>query len=202
MAKQMGSETIEYIETRLEGKFQLEINREKTRAQVPECVSVEEGGPTGAGEVARNDEQSSVFQADTEPDWRVESTLEGVGELFLQRVPAQRLLRDRWLCSGPTDSAFAASQPEAVPASRRGVLVRALETVGAVPSFGACASLRRELSGERDAGNLHLRFDEGRVGRGVPVTLSPTLPARHFRSCYGAVTARARISPGERSLAD
>jgi len=31
MAKQMGSETIEYIETRLEGKFQLEINREKTR---------------------------------------------------------------------------------------------------------------------------------------------------------------------------
>ena len=31
LAKQMGSETIEYIETRLEGKFQLEINREKTR---------------------------------------------------------------------------------------------------------------------------------------------------------------------------
>jgi RNA-directed DNA polymerase len=31
MAKQMGSETIEYMESRLEGKFQLEINREKTR---------------------------------------------------------------------------------------------------------------------------------------------------------------------------
>ena len=31
MAKQMGSETIEYIETRLEGKFQLEINRDKTQ---------------------------------------------------------------------------------------------------------------------------------------------------------------------------
>ena len=31
MAKQMGVETIEYIESRLEGKFQLEINREKTR---------------------------------------------------------------------------------------------------------------------------------------------------------------------------
>ena len=31
LAKQMGSETIEYIESRLEGKFQLEINREKTR---------------------------------------------------------------------------------------------------------------------------------------------------------------------------
>jgi RNA-directed DNA polymerase len=31
LAKQMGPETIEYIESRLEGKFQLEINREKTR---------------------------------------------------------------------------------------------------------------------------------------------------------------------------
>ena len=31
LAKQMGSESIEFIESRLEGKFQLEINREKTR---------------------------------------------------------------------------------------------------------------------------------------------------------------------------
>ena len=31
LAKQMGKETIEFIESRLEGKFQLEINREKTR---------------------------------------------------------------------------------------------------------------------------------------------------------------------------
>jgi RNA-directed DNA polymerase len=31
LAKQMGAETIEFIESRLEGKFQLEVNREKTR---------------------------------------------------------------------------------------------------------------------------------------------------------------------------
>ena len=31
LAKQMGSKTIEFIESRLEHKFQLEINREKTR---------------------------------------------------------------------------------------------------------------------------------------------------------------------------
>ncbi len=31
MAKRMGAETIEFIESRLEGKFQLEINRDKTR---------------------------------------------------------------------------------------------------------------------------------------------------------------------------
>ena len=31
LATQMGTQTIEFIESRLEGKFQLEINREKTR---------------------------------------------------------------------------------------------------------------------------------------------------------------------------
>jgi hypothetical protein len=36
--------------------------------------------------------------------------------------------------------------------------------VGADPPIGHCARLRRELSGEPDVGNLHLRFDEGRVG--------------------------------------
>ena len=57
-------------------------------------------------------------------------------------------------------------------------MVAALGAVGADPSLGACACLRREFSGEPDAGNLHVRFDEGRVGRGVTVALSPTLPAR------------------------
>ena len=49
--------------------------------------------------------------------------------------------------------------------------------VGADPPIGHCARLRRELSGEPDVGNLHLRFDEGRVGRATGVALSPTLPA-------------------------
>ena len=47
---------------------------------------------------------------------------------------------------------------------------------GADPFIGYCARLRRELSGEPDAGNLHLRFDEGRVGRATRVAFSPTLP--------------------------
>src|SRR3984957_2548680 len=64
-----------------------------------------------------------------------------------------------------------------VPASARGALVAALGAVGAPPSFGTYACLRREFSGEPDAGNLHLRFDEGRVGRAFRVALSPTLPA-------------------------
>jgi RNA-directed DNA polymerase len=35
LAKRMGSETIEFMESRLERKFQLEINREKTRVVDP-----------------------------------------------------------------------------------------------------------------------------------------------------------------------
>src|SRR5229473_8707667 len=46
-------------------------------------------------------------------------------------------------------------------------MAAALGEVGAGPSVGYCACLRLELSGEPDAGNLHLRFDEGRVGRAI-----------------------------------
>jgi hypothetical protein len=135
------------------------------------CVSVEEGGPAGAGEAARNDGQSSALQADTGPDWRAESASERMGKLLFHWVPLQRLLRDRAPCSGTSDPTFATAQPAAVPASRRGVMVAAPGEAGADPSVGTCACLRRELSGEPDAGNLHLRFDEGRVGRAVRVAL-------------------------------
>lgn len=55
-------------------------------------------------------------------------------------------------------------------------MVTALGEVGASPSIGYCACLRRELSGEPDVGNLHLRFDEGRVGRYLA---SPSLLLYH-----------------------
>ena len=51
-------------------------------------------------------------------------------------------------------------------------MAAALGEVGADPSIGDCACLRRELSGEPDVVNLHLRFDEGRVG---PQLASPAL---------------------------
>ncbi|MGI8784314.1 MAG: hypothetical protein ACR2L2_11775, partial [Acidobacteriota bacterium] len=39
-------------------------------------------------------------------------------------------------------------------------------------------SPRRELVGEPDAGNLHLRFEEGKVSRATAsLALLPTLPA-------------------------
>jgi hypothetical protein len=57
-------------------------------------------------------------------------------------------------------------------------MATALGSAGIDPSFGRCACLRRQLSGEPDAGNLHLRYDEGRAGRANRVAFSPTLPAR------------------------
>ena len=55
-------------------------------------------------------------------------------------------------------------------------MATAFGEAGADPFVGYCACLRRELSGEPDVENLHLRFDEGRVGRACGVALSPTLP--------------------------
>ena len=55
-------------------------------------------------------------------------------------------------------------------------MAAALGAVGADPSIGDYACLRRELSGEPDVVNLHLRFEEGRAGRAIRVAFSPTLP--------------------------
>src|ERR1019366_1927969 len=65
------------------------------------------------------------------------------------------------------------AQSEALSTAERRSVVHASEAVGAGVSglpvrVGDSACLRREPSGEPDVGNLHLRFDEGRVGRGLP----------------------------------
>src|SRR5438094_5765133 len=65
---------------------------ERTRSEVPEYVSVGEGSPKGAGEVARNDEQSSVLQTNPGPDWRAEPAPARLGELLFHWVPHERLL--------------------------------------------------------------------------------------------------------------
>jgi hypothetical protein len=49
-----------------------------------------EGGSTGAGKAARDDEQSPVLQADSDSHWRAESAPEGMGELPLLWVPSRR----------------------------------------------------------------------------------------------------------------
>ena len=69
-------------------------------------------------------------------------------------------------------------------------MVAASGEVGADPYVGYCARLRRELSGEPDVGNLHLRFDEGRGTFLVPSysTGSQTNGARlanQRRGCLG-----------------
>ena len=73
-------------------------------------------------------------------------------------------------------------------------MATALGEVGADPTVGYCACLRRELSGEPDVGNLHLRFDEGRVGR-IHIALSPTLPP-------ATVAHKSRFNQDENRISD
>jgi RNA-directed DNA polymerase len=85
LAKQMGSETIEFIESRLEGKFQLEINREKTRV-----VDLREEGA------------SLDFLGYT---FRWDRTLQGGDRRFLNVFPSKKAVqRERAKLHEMTDS--------------------------------------------------------------------------------------------------
>ena len=85
MAKRMGSETIEFIESRLEGKFQLEINREKTRV-----VDLREEGA------------SLNFLGYT---FRYDRDLKGRGRKYLNMFPSKKAVqREREKLHEMTDS--------------------------------------------------------------------------------------------------
>jgi len=78
-------------------------------------------------------------------------------------------------------------------------MASAFGATGADPSIGECACLRRELSGEPDVVNLHLRFDEGRAGRATGVAFSPTLPpspGKRTRREDHALSHRPQMSSG------
>jgi len=85
MAKQMGSGTIEYMESRLEGKFQLEINREKTRV-----VDLREEG-------ASLDFLGYTFRYDRD--------LKGRDQKYLNMIPSKKAVqREREKLHEMTDS--------------------------------------------------------------------------------------------------
>src|ERR1035437_2679830 len=91
-----------------------------------------------------------------------------MGELFFCWVSDWRVLGGRLVLTRTPETTLTKAQPTALPAAEGAVLVRAPGAVGTGQfgppvQSGTCACLRRELSGEPDAGNLHLRFDEGRV---------------------------------------
>ena len=133
LAKQMGSETVEFIESRLEGKFQLEINREKTRVV---DLREEAASLTFLGYTYRYDRDLkgrarkylNVFPSRKAVQREKEKLHEMtdchqcfkpipvlIGELtrhlkgwtnYFHRVPHKRVLRDRTPCSGPVSSSI------------------------------------------------------------------------------------------------
>ncbi|HME10023.1 MAG TPA: group II intron maturase-specific domain-containing protein, partial [Bryobacteraceae bacterium] len=175
----LGSETIEFIESRLEGKFQLEINREKTRVVNlrEEGASLDFLGYTFREREKLHEKTDSrqCFKPIRVLIGELNRHLKGWANYFSIANPMGVYGEiDRYVQERPVQHLQRRSQRPYRPpqgATWSGHLVG----LGAQPSNGTCASLRREFSGEPDAGNPHLRFDEGRVGRATGVARSPTL---------------------------
>ena len=115
LAKQMGSETIEFIESRLEGKFQWEINREKTRVvdlrkegaslnflgytfrydrdlkgRARKYLNVfpsKKAVPREREKLHEMTNSHQCFKTDSNLDGRAEPAPERLGELLFHRVP-------------------------------------------------------------------------------------------------------------------
>ena len=100
-----------------------------------------------------------------------------VGELLFHWILHGGALGDRLVRARSPDPAFATAQPTAVSSAEGDVVVPAPATLGAGPYVGDCASLRREFSGEQDAGNPHLRGDSASETQSMAGAHFPTLPA-------------------------
>ena len=115
LAKQIGSETIEFIESRLEGKFQWEINREKTRVvdlrkegaslnflgytfrydrdlkgRARKYLNVfpsKKAVPREREKLHEMTNSHQCFKTDSNLDGRAEPAPERLGELLFHRVP-------------------------------------------------------------------------------------------------------------------
>src|SRR5947207_1046058 len=104
-----------------------------------------------------------------------------MGELLFDWIPDYGLPADRLVRTKPSGAASQTAQPAAFSTAPGHLPVAASpkswsSAVGLEETRAtACACLRRELSGEPDAGNLHVRFDEGRMSH-ARVAHPPTLP--------------------------
>src|SRR5688572_14114574 len=158
----MGSETIEFIESRLEGKFQLEINREKTRV-----VDLREEGASlnflgytfryDRDRKGRDRKYLNVFPSRKAVQREREKLHEMtksrqcfkpipvlIGELnrhlkgwmnyFSFGYPSSAYCEIERYVRGPSDPTFAATQPAAIPSSARRTMVAASGEVGANPN--------------------------------------------------------------------
>src|SRR5205085_398316 len=103
-----------------------------------------------------------------------------MGELLFTWIPCQGLPADQLVRALSAAPASSAAQSAALSAPRRRVVLSVLSACWSRHTRSACcACLRRELSGEPDAGNPPVRFDEGRGTCGSP----PTLLFRGPRFC-------------------
>src|SRR5882724_6144101 len=109
-----------------------------------------------------------MLQADPDSDRRTQPATGRLGQLLFDRVSDHSLPADRLVRTKPFDATSQTAQPATLSPATGHLLESAPPESwsgcagGEMNRATACACLRRELSGEPDAGNPHVRFDEGR----------------------------------------
>ena len=127
---------------------------------------VEQGVERERDKLHEHDQQSSVLQADTDPDRRAESASERLGELLSLRVPQRGVCPDQPVRTSPSQATPEETQP-ATAIDPRGSQ-RATSTINSWAGDlcgqrwrNCLRSPRRQSRRKPDAGNPHVRFDEG-----------------------------------------
>src|SRR5439155_7257342 len=161
-------------------------------ASLPECDSLHQGPGSGAGEAAGVDYRAAEWRPDPPTDWGLEPSPEKLGDLFPLWLSEASFRSDQRLRAVAPLETPAASQPAALPAPERHDGLCPDEASGLDrPVIGAdgaaCACLRRASLREPDAGNPHVRFDEGRGNRASASV--PLLLYRHPRLSVAARVA-------------
>ena len=189
MARYQSKALVGFIETKLEGWLGLTINREKTRVVNLKTAgaSLDFLGYTfrydrdlkgrdwkylnvapSQKALAREREQlrqmtsaRMCFKPLPVLVGELNRHLRGWANYFSLGYPRMAYRRDQCLHAAATGRPSAAAQPASLPAAGRDDVVCLPGADGSGVSVMPCECLRQELSGEPDAGNPHVRFDEG-----------------------------------------
>jgi len=156
MARFISPRIRNFVESLLEGRFGLRINREKTRvvklhrddtgesldflhvqvrtgsarsaAPLPEHATVEESSGTRTGQAAGDDRTGDVLQTDHDDDRRDQPSPERLEQLLRPRLPSYRVPPDQRVRARTIDKAPATPEPATLSSTERGHVVRPART--------------------------------------------------------------------------
>ncbi len=195
LARYQSRRLIDWVETLLEGRFKLTINRDKTRvvrlfepramsdfgftsarprpsrwqSSVLERVSVEQSLGPAARQAPRPDLAASLLRSDHANDRRNQPTAARLESVLFARLSSGGVLKGQLVRVLSPHAASTTSESTTLPSSGRGFVLRPSPSDGLgvlVVLVDPCACPKLKFSGKPDAGNLPVRFEEG--GGGSP----------------------------------